>query len=95
MRIGTRRPLPARRPVPGQRDSLVLGFGDAPMRDQAAGIELNLDLILGLAHLNAAADPVHRDGIPVAVYRDIPFHIDQALVATRGEERRFAGALNR
>jgi hypothetical protein len=29
----------------GQHHSLVLGFGDAPVRDQAARIELNLDLI--------------------------------------------------
>src|SRR6266853_6181146 len=59
MRIGTRRPLAARRPVLSQRDPLVLGFGDAPVRHQAAGVQLNLDLVLGLAHLHAAADPVH------------------------------------
>jgi hypothetical protein len=28
-----------------QRHSLLLGFGDAPVRDQAAGTELNLDPI--------------------------------------------------
>jgi hypothetical protein len=66
--------------VRGQHHSLVLGFGDAPMRDQAPGIELNLDLVLGLSHLYAAADPVHRDRIAVAIQRDIPFDIDQPLM---------------
>jgi hypothetical protein len=41
---------------------------------------LNLDLVLGLAHLHAAADPIHRDRIAVAVQRDIPFDIDQPLM---------------
>jgi hypothetical protein len=41
------------RPVRGQHHSLVLGFGDAPVPDQAPGIQLNLDLVLGLAHLHA------------------------------------------
>ena len=80
MRIGTRRPLAARRPVLAERDTLVLGFGDAPVRHQAAGVELNLDLVLGLAHLHAAADPVHWNRIAVAVQRDIPFDIHQALM---------------
>ena len=80
MRIGTRVPLAARRPVLGQQHSLVLGFGDAAMRDQAPGVELNLDLVPGLAHLHAAADPVHRDRIPIAVQRHISFDIDQALM---------------
>jgi hypothetical protein len=33
MRVGPRLPLAPRRPVLGQRDSLVLRFGDAPVRD--------------------------------------------------------------
>src|ERR1017187_6137794 len=80
MRIGPRIALAARAPEIDEHDSLVLGFGDAPVRDQAAGIELNLDLVLGLAHLHAAADPVHRDRIAVAVQRHIPFDIDQTLL---------------
>ena len=63
-----------------QHHSLVLGFGNAPVRHQSAGIELNLDLVSGLAHLYAAADPVHRDRVAVAVQRHIPFDIDQALL---------------
>jgi hypothetical protein len=46
MGIGPCVSLAARRPVLDEHDSLVLGFGDAPVRDQAAGIELNLDLVL-------------------------------------------------
>jgi hypothetical protein len=45
----------ARRPVLREHDSLVLGFGDAPVRHQAAGIELNLipsTLSLGVPGLN-------------------------------------------
>src|SRR5229473_6762585 len=80
MRIGPRLPLAARRTMLGQQDSLVLGLGNAPVRDHTASIELNLDLVLGLTHLHAAADPVHRDRIAVAVQRDIPFDIDQALM---------------
>src|ERR1700693_4795801 len=80
MWIGPRASLPSWRTMLGQRDSLLLGFGDAPVRDQAAGIELNLDLALRLAYLHTAADPVYRDRIAVAVQRHIPFDIDQALL---------------
>jgi hypothetical protein len=51
MRVGPRVSLAARRPMLREHDALVLGFGDAPMRDQTAGIKLNLDLVLGLANL--------------------------------------------
>src|ERR1700685_1669937 len=80
MWIGSCASLAAWRTMLGQHDSLLLGFGDAPVRDQAAGIELNLDLVLRLAYLHAPADPVHRDRIAVAVQRDIPFDIHQALL---------------
>src|SRR5580704_2869592 len=80
MWIGSRASLAAWRTMFGQRDSLLLGFGNAPVRDQAAGIELNLDLVLRLAYLHAPADPVHRDRIAVAVQRDISFDIHQALL---------------
>src|SRR6202034_1434347 len=80
MRIGPRVSLAARRTMLGQHHSLVLSFGNAPVRDQTAGIELNLDLVPGLAHLHAAADPVHRNRVPVAVQCDIPFDIDQPLM---------------
>src|SRR5450755_93689 len=80
MWIGSRASLAAWRSMLGQHDSLLLGFGDAPVSDQAAGIELNLDLVLSLAHLHAAADPIHRDRIAVAVQRHIPFDIDQPLL---------------
>jgi hypothetical protein len=76
MRIGPRVSLAARRTMLGQHHSLLLGFGNAPVRDQAASIELNLDLVPGLTHLHAAADPVRRDRVAVAVQRHIPFDID-------------------
>jgi hypothetical protein len=47
MRVGPRVSLAARWTMLGQHHSLVLGFGNAPVRDQAAGIELNLDLVPG------------------------------------------------
>ncbi len=50
------------------------------LRHQAAGIQLDLDFVPGLAHLHAAADPFHRDRVAVAVQRDISFDIDQALL---------------
>ena len=50
------------------------------VRDQVAGVQLNLDLVPGLAHLHAAADPVHRHRVAVGVHRDIAFHIHQALM---------------
>src|ERR1039458_936196 len=40
--IGPRVSLAARRTMLGEHHSLVLGFGNAPVRHQAAGIELNL-----------------------------------------------------
>jgi hypothetical protein len=46
MWIASRVSLGAWRPVLGQHDSLLLGFGDAPVSDKAAGIELNPDLVL-------------------------------------------------
>lgn len=73
-------PLAAWRPMLGQRHSLLLGFGDAAVSDQPAGIALNLDLVLGLAHLHATADPVHRDRVAVGVERDIAFHVHQAVM---------------
>jgi len=78
--VGPRVSVATRRPVLGQHDSLVIGFGDAPVRDQAAGVQLNLDLVLGLAHLHAAPDPVHRDRVSVVGQRHIPFDIDQPLL---------------
>jgi hypothetical protein len=78
MWIGSRVSLAAWRTMFGQHHSLLLGFGDAPVRDQAAGIQLNLDLVLGFAYLHTAADPIHRHRIAVTVQRDISFDIDQA-----------------
>src|SRR5260370_373219 len=80
MWIGSRVSLAARRTMFGQRYSLLFSFGDTPVSDQAAGIELNLDLVLSLAFLYTAADPVYRDRIAVAVQRHISFDIDQALL---------------
>jgi len=51
-----------------------------PVRDQTSGVQLYLDLVLGLAHLHAAADPLHRNRIAVAVQCHIPFQIDQTLM---------------
>src|SRR6202046_4756778 len=80
MLIGARLSVAAWRTMLGQRYSLLFGFGDAPVRHQPAGIQLNLDLVLSLAYLHTAADPVHRHRIAVAVQRHIPFDIDQALL---------------
>ena len=66
--------------MPGQHDPLVLGFGHAAVRNQTAGVELNLDLVLGFAHFHAAADPVHRDRVAVGVQRDVAFHVHQPLM---------------
>ena len=80
MGIGTRSPLTPWRPVLGQRDSLVLGFGYAAVRNQMPGIQLNLDLVLGFAHFHAAPDPVHRNRVAVAVQRHIALDIHQPLM---------------
>jgi hypothetical protein len=80
MRIGSCVSLAAWRTVLRQHDSLLLSFGDAPVSDQAADIELNLDLVLSLAYLHTAADPIHRHRIAVTVQRDISFDIDHALL---------------
>src|ERR1700692_234645 len=80
MWIGSRASVAPWRTVFGPHDSLLFGFGDAPVRDQTVGIELNLDLVLSLAYLHTPADPVHRDRIAVAVQRDISFDIHQALL---------------
>ena len=64
----------------GQHDPLILGVGDPGVGDQVAGVALNLDLVLGLAHLHAAADPVHRNRVAVGVERDIAFDVHHALM---------------
>src|SRR5579864_7403217 len=78
MRIGPRVSVAAWWPVLGEHHSLVLGFSDTPVCHQAAGIQLNLDLVLGLAHLHAAADPIYWDRIAVAVQRDVSLDIHQS-----------------
>ena len=80
MRIGPRVSSGRTAPVLREHHSLVLGFGDAAVCHHPASVELNLDLVLGLAHLHTAADPVHRDRIAIAVQRHIPFDIDQPLL---------------
>jgi len=66
--------------VPGQHDPLVLGFGHAAVRDQTAGIQLDLDPVLVSRTFHAAADPVHRDRVAVGVQRDVAFHVHQPLM---------------
>src|SRR5579864_4739998 len=80
MRIGPRVSVAAWWPVLGDHHLLVLGFSDTPVCHQAAGIQLNLDLVLGLAHLHAAADPIHWGRIAVAVQRDVSLDIHQSLM---------------
>ena len=80
MGIGPRWPLTARRPVFGQHHALVLYLGNAAVRNQAAGIELDLDFVPGFADLHTAADPFQRNRVAVAVQRNVSFDIDQALV---------------
>ena len=52
------------------------------MRDQMAGIELDLDLAAGLTHLDAAADPVNRNRVAIGVHGDVAFHVHHAFVQT-------------
>jgi len=80
MRIAPFDALAARRTVFGQGDALLLGFGDAVVRDNAAQIQLDFDLVFGLADLDAAADPGHRHGVPIRVQCDVSFHIHDALM---------------
>jgi hypothetical protein len=40
----------------------------------------SLDVVLGLTHLSAAADPLHRDRVAVAVQCQIPFDMDQPVL---------------
>jgi hypothetical protein len=50
---------------------MVLGFGNTPECHQTPGVQLNLDLVLGIAHLHAPTDPVERYRVAVTVERDI------------------------
>ena len=59
----------------------MLGFGDAPVRDQAARIQLNLDLVPGFAHLHTASDPFQRNRVAVGADCDIAFYIHQTIGA--------------
>jgi hypothetical protein len=53
----------------GQHDMPMFRLGHAVMSYQVTGIELDLDLAAGLAHFDAAADPVNRHRVAVGVHR--------------------------
>jgi hypothetical protein len=58
---------------------LTPGWRAKAVSDQLAGIQLDLDLVFGLAHLHTASNPFQQD-LPVGVERDITFHVHHALV---------------
>src|SRR5262249_27222640 len=62
----------------GEYDSPVLSFGDTPVRDHAAGIELNLDLVPGTGDKVLKRD-LRSDG-------DRPFFIGGNSRARSGPE---------
>src|SRR5579862_7134499 len=80
MRIGTFAPLAARRAMFGEADALLLRFNDAGVGGEVAGIELNLYLVIGFAHLDPAANPGDRDRVAIGVQGDVAFDIDGALM---------------
>ena len=82
MRIASLDAFPARQPMRGERDPLLLWSQGANMRDQVARIQFDLDLALGLAHFHPPPDP--RDGNRVAngMQGDISFHVHRALMQT-------------
>ena len=58
----------------------MLGLGDPGVGNKVAGVELDLHLVLGFAHLHPAADPGHRHRITIAVQGDVTFDIHQAFL---------------
>jgi hypothetical protein len=64
--------------VLGEQNPLIPRLSNAPVRDQAAGGQLDLDLIFGLAHFHAAA--IHRHRVAVRVQGDLPLHIYPAMM---------------
>jgi len=74
----------ARWAVLGQQDALMLGLTETAMADEMAGIELKFDLVLGFAHLHAAADPVEGNRVAVGVQGDVALDVHQALMEPVG-----------
>jgi|SRR5579862_461324 hypothetical protein len=64
----------------GEADALLLRFNDAGVGGEVAGIELNLYLVIGFAHLDPAANPGDRDRVAIGVQGDVAFDIDGALM---------------
>src|ERR1039457_3578254 len=73
MRVGAFDALPARWTMLRQGDPLLLRLSHAGVRDDVAFVELNLHLVPGLTHFNAASDPGDRHGIAIGV----ECHIDR------------------
>jgi hypothetical protein len=63
--------LPARRPMFGEGDPLLLWSHGADMRDDVARIELELDLVPGLANLYPPPDPGDRNRVANRMHGDI------------------------
>src|SRR5260370_29467144 len=80
MRIAAFDPKAPRRAMFGHSDALLLLFNDPAVGDEVAGIELNLDLVLGLAHLDAAANPGDWNGVAVGMQRNVALDIDGTLM---------------
>ena len=57
-----------------------LGFGEARVRDDAAGVEFDLDLLACFANLHAAADKSRGNRVAIGVQRHVAFGIDDALM---------------
>src|SRR5437868_14270559 len=80
MRISALDALAPRRTVFGQGDPMLKLVNDAVVSDEAAGVELNVNLVLGLAHFDSAANPGDRNRVAVGVKGDVALDIYHALV---------------
>src|SRR6266581_1802038 len=92
--------LPARRPMLGQRDPLVQRLDEALVDREAARAVIELDLVLGLAHLEGLADEPPRRRVQVGFQVDVAFEIHDPLVqlidlGDPGRQRAQAGLLER
>jgi len=72
--------LPARRAALAQRNPQVLRLGDPAESERLAGIELNKDLVSGLADLHAAPKPLHSSGTEYRLVWSGPHNLPRPLV---------------
>src|SRR6266478_562830 len=62
----------------GQRDPLRLWSHGADMGDEVTRIELDLDLVLGLANLHPPPNPGNRNGVANGVHGHVSFYVHRA-----------------